>query len=110
MEPCTDVLGHCRMCFTDWTITAMVRAPEMQGIGEAPRCRLAIVTYHRFPSSRQPSPSPSTDSRFQYETEVIPLYCEAGLVRDIWLGRAKRTARAGRWVQSGVFREYPDDS
>ena len=113
MEPCTDVIGHCRFCFTDWTITAMCYPPTSQGNEEAAeRWRLAVATYHRFPTARPRSPSLSTDSRFQYETEVVPLYRDAGLLRDIWQGRATRTARGGRWVTggSGLFSEYPDSS
>ncbi|KAK4125832.1 hypothetical protein N657DRAFT_632033 [Parathielavia appendiculata] len=100
IEECKDLLGHCRQCFTDWTITAAFIEP---------RWHLTIHTYHRFPSNRRPQSSGSSaGGRFGYETEVIPLYRDAGLVRDIWLGRATQSARAGRWIKAGVFGDVLD--
>jgi hypothetical protein len=94
IEEFNDVLGHCRQCFTDWIITAEPTTDK--------RWQLTINTYHRFPSNRAQSAAVS-DTRFVYETEVIPMYRDGGLVRDIWLGRASKTARAGRWMRGGVF-------
>jgi hypothetical protein len=98
IEEFHDVLGHCRRCFTDWTITAKLTDARWQ---------LTVNTYHRFPSNRAQS-AVATDSRFVYDTEVIPMYRDAGLVRDIWLGRASKTARAGRWMTSRVFGPFGD--
>ncbi len=113
IEVITDDLGHCRRCFTDWTVTTMAYPPvaqegkEDEGEGEEQeptRWRLAVATYHRFCSVRKRPSLTGPDSRFQYDVEVEPMYRDAGLVRDIWLGRAKKTARGGRWVRDGFFR------
>ncbi|KAK3903707.1 hypothetical protein C8A05DRAFT_14320 [Staphylotrichum tortipilum] len=111
IEVIADDLGHCRNCFTDWTITTMSYPPVMQDTeGDAEgkqqtRWRLALATYHRFPSSRKKLLSTPSDPRFDYDVEVEPMYRDAGLVRDIWLGRAKKSAIGGRWVRGGFFRK-----
>lgn len=95
-----DVLGHCKLCFTDFTVTAERGGPAIQSGTADEYWDWTVVTYHRFPTMRS-SASPSSselDPRFQYDTEIHPMYRPAGLIRDIWLGVASRTARAGKWV------------
>ncbi|KAL2134832.1 hypothetical protein VTI74DRAFT_10728 [Chaetomium olivicolor] len=103
MEPCTDVLGHCRQCFTDWAVTIEKPQLTVRGGFKQQLYNFTIVTYHRFPSNRAPAGGADQDSRFDYGTKILPLYRRAGLVRDIWHGCAKRTEKAGRWVRVGVF-------
>lgn len=96
IAPCRDELGQCRRCFTDWTITAELVSinpgEEGGGTGEE-EWRLTIVTFHRFLTNRGSSSAwLGNNDRFQYATEVIPLYRKAGLVRDVWLGRDAGTA------------------
>jgi len=115
IEVVTDDLGHCRRCFTDWTVTTMAYPPPAHGEEgdaaeqEPTRWRLAVATYHRFPSVRKKRLAIPADSRFQYDVEVEPMYRDAGLVRDIWLGRAKKSARGGRWVRGGFFRKRNEE-